>query len=263
MVRNLTQFQHCESILNDLVGLCDRHSMVTPNNGLKTKSVASIHQNNKKSENNNEKLWFTVLDFILEQKHQSRSSSTDDHEDVCNESLRYVLADFVHVILTHMNGRVSLKSILKKITNDHKNQEFREFRSTITGMLENVRYEQKILQTAKQLLADAKYRQVYNLHRGHGQYVSNIDIKDYDIDLLTISRSNRSESTDGDTKQEELTPEEVEAKIKRKAGLRRVQRARRRDRKAHPAREEQSDDDEVDAEGRPAIKYSHHVLQLR
>ena len=40
------------------------------------------------------------------------------------------------------------------------NQEFREFRSTITGMLENVRYEQKILQTAKQLLADAKFRQV-------------------------------------------------------------------------------------------------------
>ena len=58
-----------------------------------------------------------------------------------------ILADFVHVILTHMNGHVSLPSVLAKITNDHRHQKFREFRSTINGMLENVRYEQSILQT--------------------------------------------------------------------------------------------------------------------
>ena len=54
-------------------------------------------------------------------------------------------------------------------------------------------------------------------------------------------------------------------RIKRKNGLRRVQRARRRDRKAHPAKVEDDgeDEDDMDATGIPAIKYSHHVLQLR
>ena len=60
-----------------------------------------------------------------------------------------------------------------------------------------------------------------------------------------------------------MTVEEREASLRRKAGLRRVQRARRRDRKAHPARVEIEEDDEDDAEGRPSIKYSPHVLRLR
>ena len=143
LVKNLVQYQQCESVLNDLVGLCDRNSSVVNDKDEDT---------SKKNESNNEKLWFTVLDFVLEQKHIFSVKYQNDAGD----SLQTVLADFVHVVLTHMNGKVSLHSILKKITNDHKNQEFREFRSTITGMLENVRYEQKILSTAKQLLADAK-----------------------------------------------------------------------------------------------------------
>jgi hypothetical protein len=66
-------------------------------------------------------------------------------------------------------------------------------------MLDNVRYEQKILQTAKALLADAKYRQVYNLHRGHGQHVANIDVKNMNM-LFSRSRG-RSESDGGDGKE--------------------------------------------------------------
>lgn len=55
-----------------------------------------------------------------------------------------------------------------------------------------------------------------------------------------------------------------EQRIKRKNGLRRVQRARRRDRKAHPAKVEDDgeDEDDMDATGIPAIKYSHHVLKI-
>jgi heme exporter protein D len=55
-----------------------------------------------------------------------------------------------------------------------------------------------------------------------------------------------------------------EQRIKRKNGLRRVQRARRRDRKAHPAKVEDDgeDEDDMDATGIPRIKYSHHVLNL-
>ncbi|HIJ51523.1 MAG TPA: hypothetical protein HPP54_10840 [Nitrospinae bacterium] len=57
-----------------------------------------------------------------------------------------------------------------------------------------------------------------------------------------------------------------EQRIKRKNGLRRVQRARRRDRKAHPAKgkveDDGEDEDDMDATGIPAIKYSHHVLKI-
>ena len=45
-----------------------------------------------------------------------------------------------------------------------------------------------------------------------------------------------------------------------------MQRARRRDRKAHPAKgkveDDGEDEDDMDATGIPAIKYSHHVLKI-
>ena len=137
-----------------------------------------------------------------------------------------VLADFVHVILTHMNGHVSLPSVLTKITNDHRHQKFREFRSTITGMLENVRYEQNILQTAKQLLADAKYRQVRNLHRGYAQHVTKPIIESGSGVGGRRRRRRRSNSMLGDDG-EPLDEESV-------ARIRRLQKGRRRNRKAHP-----------------------------
>jgi len=144
LIRQLEEFQHCNVVLHDLVGLCDRHSHFTPMHSGRAEDGS--HSGNggnggssggreSKQETNNEKLWFTVLDFVLQQKHGVRGEHAKGEHgeegkgfDVSNESIQLVLADFVHVILTHMNGRVSLKSILKKITHDHKNQEFREFR---------------------------------------------------------------------------------------------------------------------------------------
>ena len=144
LIRQLEEFQHCNVVLHDLVGLCDRHSHFTPmhsgrvedgSHGGSGGNGGSNGGRESKQETNNEKLWFTVLDFVLQQKHGVRGEHAKGEHgeegkgfDVSNESIQLVLADFVHVILTHMNGRVSLKSILKKITHDHKNQEFREFR---------------------------------------------------------------------------------------------------------------------------------------
>ena len=251
-LRSLKEFQQCDSVLNDLVGLCERNSHSTI--GEKKDDLGGGHMSSK-AESNNEKLWFTLLDFVLEHKHKSREQHAGDQ--FSTESIQTVLADFVHVILTHLNGRVSLHAVLAKITSDHKDQEFREFRSTITGMLENVRYEQKILQTAKQLLADAKYRQVYELHRGQALHIEKIDMKNVEMErTMMLAR----EEEDG-----EAGGEDYEAKTRMTQRFRRVQKARRRDRKAHPPRVEKDDDEEEEfaESGGVTIKYGRHVLELR
>ena len=182
-----------------------------------------------------------------------------------------VVADFIHVILTHMNGHVSLPSVLAKITNDHRHQKFREFKSTITGMLENVRYEQSILQTAKQLLADAKFRQVRDLHRGYAQHVRNaiIDNDEGSGEGWRTRRRGQSNSFLG----ENGSPLNGASL----ARIQRLQKARRRDRKAHPPLNEvlqqlngggnsedcgsESEDEDFD-DGPPVIPHGHLVLEL-
>ena len=261
----------CEAILNDLVGLCERNSHFnidrSGNGSIKMANgfTSSSKGTATKQENNNEKLWFTLLDFIVEHKHQASGGGIQHSHDDLGASLSTVLADFVHVILTHMNGHVPLHSVLAKITNDHKNQEFREFRSTITGMLENVRYEQKILQTAKQLLADAKFRQVEALHRGTSLSISSNQVKVKEI-YIDRTRSSSASGTSGENKNEMMNEEEIKKARILKERLRRVQRARRRDHKAHPPREDKEDDGDSDYETEElegGIKYGHHVLQLR
>jgi hypothetical protein len=164
---------------------------------------------------------------------------------------------------------VSLHAVLAKITSDHKDQEFREFRSTITGMLENVRYEQKILETAKQLLADAQYRQVDALPRGQAPPTGAGELQHYA--RATTRRLAREEAGEegggghgggGSGGGEE---KDYEAKARMAQRFRRVQKARRRDRKAHPPREEkdEEEDEEFAESGGVTIKYGRHVLQLR
>ena len=271
VIRNLNEFVMCEAILNDLVGLCERNSHFnidrSGNGSIKMANgfTSSSKGTATKQENNNEKLWFTLLDFIVEHKHQASGGGIQHSHDDLGASLSTVLADFVHVILTHMNGHVPLHSVLAKITNDHKNQEFREFRSTITGMLENVRYEQKILQTAKQLLADAKFRQVEALHRGTSLSISSNQVKVKEI-YIDRTRSSSASGTSGENKNEMMNEEEIKKARILKERLRRVQRARRRDHKAHPPREDKEDDGDSDYETEElegGIKYGHHVLQLR
>ena len=76
-----------------------------------------------------------------------------------------VCADFVRLLLGRMAQRVPTMITLQKITRDHGEEKFGEFRSII-GMLDNTRYEQSILTTAKELLANTKFEQVSKLHRG-------------------------------------------------------------------------------------------------
>lgn len=269
LVRGLAEWQKCESSVLELVGLCERNS----------------HMNLDRAADMNEKLWFTLLDAVVAHKHQASEGEgssapesapspapapTSFNSKFAAESLRMVLADFVHVILTHMNGHVSLPSVLAKITNDHRHQKFREFRSTITGMLENVRYEQSILQTAKQLLADAKYRQVRNLHRGYALRVKNVYLDEDEGGGGTEGRRRRQRSNS--MMGEDGAPLD-KASLAR---IRRLQKGRRRDRKAHPPLNEvlkqlngggggggDSDSEDEDFEdGSPVVPHGHLVLEL-
>ena len=248
LVRGLVEWQKCEAALLKLVGLCERNS----------------HMNLDNAADINGKLWFTLLDAVVANQHKFSDKTVEresSHTKFAIESLRMVLADFVHVVLTQMNGHVSLPSVLAKITKDHRHQRFREFRSTINGMLENVRYEQSILQTAKQLLADAKYRQVRILHKGYADHIQNKVIDTDDDGDATRRRNISGLDEDG----EERDASSV-------ARIRRLQKGRRRHHKAHPplsdVLKKMSNSDAEDSEdedfndGSMMIPHGHLVLEL-
>ncbi len=263
IVRALREWQTAEACTLELVGLCERNS----------------HLNLDGAQDINQTLWFTLLDALVAHRNKAKAEDEDEDDGFALESLRMVLADFVHIVLTNMNGHVALPAVLAKITSDHSNQKFREFRSTITGMLENVRYEQNILHTAKQLLADAKFRQVRDLHRGKAHHIKNI-VLERGHDAYGDRGGGLGDVNGGGAESAEAAEAaEAAATAKRiKARLRRLQRGRRRATRSHPVlfdvmreldpvgygsdSDDSNSDDMGDDEGETVIPYGHLVLGL-
>jgi len=86
--------------------------------------------------------------------------------------MRSAMYGFLRSVLHHMMGHVALTSILKKITTDHQNDDFREFRPTIQSMLDTYSYEQDIMKTANRLLGSDLYRSYSSKHVRQGRAFS-------------------------------------------------------------------------------------------
>ena len=92
------------------------------------------------------------------QKREQRAWQKDS-------SKRTVITGFVRKLLQAMKAHVSLSSVLMKMTNDHRKQPFGEFRSTISTMLADVKYERDILGTVNSLQVGTTHKNILRLHK--------------------------------------------------------------------------------------------------
>ena len=80
-------------------------------------------------------------------------------------AMQNILSTLVKLVLAEMKGSVPLNIVLNKIMADHAKAEFREFKDTILSMLDTYRYEERILQTANNLMEDDVQKRVRVLHK--------------------------------------------------------------------------------------------------
>ena len=85
---------------------------------------------------------------------------------------------FIKRLLLAMKGHVSLSDVLTKITKEHRKQPLKEFRRTITSMLDNVKYESSVLGTVKNILGSSNYKDIQQLHRLKCAAYTNVDFWD-------------------------------------------------------------------------------------
>jgi hypothetical protein len=156
-----------------------------------------------------EKLWFSMLDRLVLQQRDARSEadaiaagtqSTGMLGRVSNPAARVgkplaqasgvvlteqtkqkyfnaanavsqTVSDAIRTTLETMRSNVSLNVVLNKVLADHNKEKFGEFRETIMNMLETYTYEQRIYQTANEVMLSDKYAQVKKLHKGYARPV--------------------------------------------------------------------------------------------
>lgn len=135
-----------------------------------------------------EDLWFNLLDhFVQLQRNFKRKGEREGNAGSPNpkakagdgsklfktfEVMEQALYDFVRLILDSMMCHVALPSILRKITSDHQEEEFREFRDTIQGMLDTYSYESNIIQTANSLMKGDMFRSIDTLHKNQRRAIA-------------------------------------------------------------------------------------------
>jgi len=79
--------------------------------------------------------------------------------------LQSALYSYVRLILSSMMAHLDLVTLLTKLTRDHADDNLRDFRETIQGLLDTHSYEASILRTANKLLASDNYHSLVQLHQ--------------------------------------------------------------------------------------------------
>ena len=137
--------------LNIAISMCQRNSL-------------------REQDDQAERLWFALVDKFLKIQNYvkkaivaKRKTSTSNLSST-QTPMQLALNEYIRIVLERMASHVSLKKILFKITTEHGNDEFGEFRHTIFGMLETYKYEQNIYTTANGLISVDLYEQVMMLH---------------------------------------------------------------------------------------------------
>lgn len=182
LISDSNEAKALEDLIGTAIALCQRYSKV------------------KDSES--ERLWFLLLDKLVHMQSQMKKFSTDtgeserdepkakkasrrnrlepitkEEKSVENERadrryktarvnalMEIALVRNVRTALSQMMGFVALPSILRKITQDHATDQFRDYRDTIVGMLDNYRYEKSILITVNKLFENDLFTNIERLH---------------------------------------------------------------------------------------------------
>ncbi|EFA85394.1 RING zinc finger-containing protein [Heterostelium album PN500] len=172
-----TIFANVKHIKNDKPSPQEKEVMDILNN-----AIALCQRNSAKLQNTeNQMIWFKLLDTIvvfvrkikLSLNHTENTNiAMQENTSILNQSIDrttnkpksavYVksttfLNKLVHYILNNMMGYVALPLILTKIVNDHGSDEFGDFKSIISGMLDTCTFETSILNTANQLIQRDMY----------------------------------------------------------------------------------------------------------
>jgi hypothetical protein len=147
-------------------------------------------------------LWFVLLDhFFLLQRDCTALYASDSHTHPLSETVHYLSAPgssltppsseardddvyyvgklvaqelqaFAKGVLSGMMNHVPLPAILAKITRDQQKGEFREFRETITSMLEAYAYEQRTLKATNVLLSRDVFTSIQTRRRSQQRALS-------------------------------------------------------------------------------------------
>ena len=146
-------------------------------------------------------LWFDVLDIFLNEQRNVEMGTSGSY------SKKVIISKLIKRLLSAMKGHVSLSEVLIKITKEHRQQPFREFRSTITSMLDNVKYESGILCTVRSILGSSNLKDLEQLHRLKCAAYTDVDFWD------TPGMANGSNMTSADSYEEQR--KETRKKMKR------------------------------------------------
>ncbi|CAK4068105.1 unnamed protein product [Aphanomyces euteiches] len=158
ILQSLNEGKEVKSTLDVAIAMCERHS-------------ARHH------DDQSEKLWFTLLDACLKVQNtvkKQMQSKTKGKTSTRGAQTVFQIAvnEMIAMILERMSSCVSLQSILFKITNEHGNEEFGDFRPTIFGMLDTYNYEHNIYKTANGMIRTDLHDQVMVLRRAQAKCIA-------------------------------------------------------------------------------------------
>ena len=153
------------------------------------------------SDRESEMPWFILLDkFILVYRENKSYNAANSMSQDAAELVERILLGCLETILGAMGEYIALPSILKKITDDHGHEEFREFRDTIQHMLESYSYEASILFCAKKLICNDLLRSITNLQNKQSKALMLVDTNKCGVcnRLLTVDMLSLAARARGD-----------------------------------------------------------------
>jgi len=131
-------------------------------------SLVLLCQRSSKSldEKQRERLWFSLLDFVLKPQNEQLTKRDDDFARFCKGNPRKVL--------NRMTGHINLSVVLQKIVQDpsYKCGEFSEIKYILTGMLDNYQYEKTLLSTTLNLMSRDQHKKLSQLRSSITQGLS-------------------------------------------------------------------------------------------
>lgn len=148
-------------------------------------AIQLCDRNTRREVSDGEQLWFSLLDEGVRHQRAMKAKKAGPTPKVAGQPaqptptasqdglgdgrlMQRCLYTFTHKILEAMKHKVQLHVILARIMKDHGTAEFKEFKTTILGMLDTYGYEQRILKTANDLLQADMFQYVWYYRRVYG-----------------------------------------------------------------------------------------------
>ncbi len=121
-------------------------------------------------------LWFVLLDYLYDQwlkMYKQLDGNEVPGRNVPASAFSATLNDCIKKLLSSMMVAVSFPTILTRVTEAHGELELESFKQLFTSMLNSYFYQEKILETAKNIVGISVARQFHalNCYRTKGVYL--------------------------------------------------------------------------------------------